>query len=96
MSMYTSPTGRKRLLRTYEQADVTTYTDLLHCCAVTVEDALIQGGAIPGQDYEVKDLYKMAVPIAVNMADDHTAITAAIPDDHPHSGVIEVKREAYP
>lgn len=96
MSTYTSPTGRKRLLRTYERVDITTYDDLLYSCAVTVEDALIQGGAVPLRDYEIKDLYKMAVPIAVSMANEQTTITAGIPNDHPHSGVIEVKRETYP
>lgn len=85
--VYESVIGRKRLLRTYERVDTSTFDDLLYCCAITVEDSMLQGGARPGVDYQLLDLFQLAMPLAVAMMNDATSITTSIPDDHAHAGL---------
>lgn len=75
--------ARQRLLRTYETTRPECFDDLLYCCAVTIEDSLIMGGAKPGQDYRVLDLYQMAMPLALAHSNDTTTITTGIPNTHP-------------
>lgn len=55
---------RKRLLTTYETVDMSALEDVIYVFALNVEDALITGGAEPGKDYTILDLYKMAMPLA--------------------------------
>lgn len=91
-TIYEGPTGRERLLQTFEKTDPGCFDDLLHCCAVTVEDALLQAGMKPIKDYKKMDLFKMAMPVAIEYsAKFDAAITTGIPDSHPHSG--SVKRQ---
>jgi len=52
-----------------------------------VEDALLQGGAVPGVDYTRIRLFEMAMPLALAMRDAGTSITCEIPDSHPHAGL---------
>jgi hypothetical protein len=85
---YEGPTGRKRLLRTFEVTLQGTFDDVLHSCAVTTEDAMILGGARPGTDYVRLDIYKLAMPLAIALAQkNQVAITSGIPDSHPHAGL---------
>lgn len=86
-NFYEGPTGRKRLLRTYENTRQDCFDDLLYCCAVTVEDALLLGGAIPGVDYTRIKLFELAMPLALSRLTMHTSITVGIPDTHPHAGI---------
>lgn len=50
-----------------KDCDQSTLEDMIYVAAVNVEDAMRTGGAIPGRDYALRDLYSMAVPIAVEM-----------------------------
>jgi len=85
---YEGPTGRKRLLRTYETANTTTFDDLFYCSMVTVEDGLIQGGAVPGIDYDRIKLAELAMPLALALMNEYGAsITTGIPSSHPHAGL---------
>lgn len=59
-------TGRQRLLP-LKDCDIKTLEDAIYTAAVNVEDALLSAHAAPGKDYGVLDLYRMAVPIAVEM-----------------------------
>lgn len=59
-------TGRQRLLP-LKDCDDKTLEDALYTAAINVEDALLTAHATPGRDYTLLDLYRMAVPIAVEM-----------------------------
>lgn len=82
---YKGPTGRKRLLRTFEKTDPSHLSDLLYSHAVTVEDAMLQGGAVPGVDYNRLDLFKLAAALMPSGSD--AAVTTGIPDSHPAAGL---------
>ncbi len=87
--------GSKRLLRTYEQMRTECFDDLLYCCAVTVEDAMLMGGSVPGVDYNRIDLFKLAMPLALeNMkgsansgSSKGSLITTGVPESHPMAGL---------
>jgi len=42
------------------------FQDALLVTACYIEDSLIQGGAKPGKDYTVVDLYKLAQPFVLS------------------------------
>jgi len=92
---YESATGRKRLLRTHEKNRVECFDDLHYCCAVTVEDGMLTGGAEPGIDYTRLDLFKLAMPLALEMRktalengeNAGTLITTGLPDSYPSAGL---------
>lgn len=87
---FTGPTGRTRLLRTFEQTDTTRTEDLIYCCAVMIEDAMLQGGCVPRIDYDRAKLFELAMPLALAaMGNDSVIITTGIPDSHPHAGLPE-------
>lgn len=81
---FEGPTGRKRLLRTYEKTRPDCFDDALYNCAVTIEDAMILGGATPGVDYSRLDLFKLAMKLAPDFS---AGMTTGIPDSHPHAGL---------
>ena len=85
--IFQGPTGRKRLLKTTKQSDINCFDDLLYCCAVTVEDAMLTSGATPVLDYSRLDLFKLAMPLARDMRTEHTAITTAVGNSHPSAGL---------
>ena len=41
--------------------------DLFLCMAATIEDSLIENGAVPGKDYSILDLYRLAQPFALHV-----------------------------
>ena len=94
-NFYESAIGSKRLLRTYEQMRTECFDDLLYCCAVTVEDAMLMGGSVPGVDYNRIDLFKLAMPLALeNMKGSANSggskgslITTGVPESHPMAGL---------
>ena len=86
--VFVSQTGRCRLLKTYENSNYATLDDVLHACAVTIEDALITGGARPGVDYTRIDLYRLAMKLP-HIRATTAAITVAVPDEHPHAGLYQ-------
>ena len=55
------------LVKRYDEVDQTNLTDMLMIAARNVEDALIQSGAIPGKDYNILDVYKLAQPFALEL-----------------------------
>lgn len=87
-TIYEGPTGRERLLQTFENTIPAHFEDLLYCCAVTLEDALLKAGMEPHKDYQKMDLFTIAMPMAIEYSKKYNAaITTGIPDSHPHSGV---------
>jgi hypothetical protein len=55
--------GKDRLIPDFKHVDMDTLTDALTVIMNSVEDALLQCGAIPGQDYSYKDLMHWAVEL---------------------------------
>lgn len=86
---FESTTGRKRFLRTYEKVDLACFDDLLYACAVTIEDAWLKAGAVPGIDYQMSDIFHMAMSLAFERmkSGEGGLITTGIPDDHQHAGL---------
>lgn len=85
---FTGPTGRTRLLRTFEHTDTAHTEDLIYCCAVMVEDAMLQGGCVPRIDYDRAKLFELAMPLALAaIGNDSVILTTGIPDSHPHAGL---------
>lgn len=58
---------RGPLVRRPSLARLTTLEDLLQAVAGTVEDSLLQSGAVPGRDYQPLDLMQAALPIVCEM-----------------------------
>lgn len=56
-----------RLMKTYDKVSMTALEDTIYVCALNVEDALLLGGAKPGEDYQMLDLYKLAMPVAAQI-----------------------------
>lgn len=75
----------KRLLRTHTETDHTTYEDLIYLAALNTEDALLTGGATPGKDYTLLDLYRISAPLALHMINNAEKATyvCGYPKDHP-------------
>lgn len=88
---YESVTGKKRLLRTHPKCSPTTFDDLLHCCAVTIEDSMLTSGGRPGVDYIFMDLFTLALPLARDFSRGGGSfgkfITTEVPDSHPSAGL---------
>jgi len=55
------------LLRQIGETDPSTLEDLILIMAKNVERALIEGGAVPGEDYTILDLYGFARPFALEV-----------------------------
>ena len=58
------PQQPSRLLPNFAHTDTSTVRDLFWRAAVEIEESLIDCGAVPGQDYSIIDLYRLAAPIA--------------------------------
>jgi hypothetical protein len=56
-----------KLLRDIESLAPESLDDLLLIMAKNVEDGLIKGGARPGIDYSVLDLFELAQPFALEI-----------------------------
>lgn len=62
----------KRLINDANYLDVSTLSDYYLLVAINIEDALLEAGAVPKQDYGLKDLFELATPIVLNQwKDDH-------------------------
>lgn len=57
----------KKLIPDFETIDQNSLEDLLLVFAKTVEDSLLQAGAVPGKDYTILDCYKIAQPFALEI-----------------------------
>lgn len=62
---------KTRLLKTYETVDSNTLDDMIYLAALNVEDALLTGGAVPGVDYQIIDLYRLGMPFAMKFYESH-------------------------
>ena len=61
--MTTKKKSRDRLVVSYENYDINTLTDLLSILMRDIEDALMQCGAVPGEDYTYNDLMNWSIAI---------------------------------
>lgn len=57
----------KKLIHDFETIDQDSLEDLFIALAKTVEDSLLQAGAVPGKDYTILDCYKIAQPFALEI-----------------------------
>ena len=57
----------RRLLRVYDTTDPRATEDFIYICALNIEDAMLTGGATPGVDYTILDLYRLAIQILPEM-----------------------------
>jgi hypothetical protein len=48
-------------------ADVSSLQDLFTCIGATIEDSLIENGAVPGKDYTRLNLFELAQPFVLKM-----------------------------
>lgn len=76
---------KTRLLKTYETVANHTLEDMIYVAALNVEDALITGGAIPGVDYQIMDLYRLGAPFAMKLYESHPnpEHVTGYPSGHP-------------
>lgn len=65
-------TRERRLVFPAEHFNKNSISDLLVILMANVEDALLESGAIPHQDYNRLDLFKAATPFVVSMFEDTT------------------------
>lgn len=65
------------LLRKIKHTDANTLEDLFLIMAKNIECSLIEGGAIPGKDYSIRDLYTWATPFALEVFKKNDSITYA-------------------
>ena len=79
--------SKTRLLNTYQGVATHSLEDLIYVMAINVEDAMITGGAIPGRDYKILDLYKLAMPLAQDLfkTNDKVDFVTGYPAGHPGS-----------
>lgn len=79
--------SKTRLLNTYEVVAQNSLEDLIYIMALNVEDALITGGAVPGKDYKILDLYQLAMPLAQDLfkTNDKVDFVTGYPARHPGS-----------
>lgn len=56
----------KRLLQKPENYGKDAFPDVFLVTACSIEDSLIQGGAKPGKDYTVVDLFNLASPFVLS------------------------------
>jgi hypothetical protein len=47
--------------------DVSSLQDLFTCIAATIENSLIENGAVPGTDYSRLNIYQLAQPFVLQM-----------------------------
>lgn len=62
----------KQLLRDIGKTAPKTLEDLVFIMAKNIETSLIEGGAVPGKDYKIHDLYTWAMPFALEVFKDKT------------------------
>ncbi len=66
-SMITKPSkSKKQLLKKPENYGKNAFPDTFLVIACYIEESLIQGGASPGVDYSVLDLYNLAQPFVLH------------------------------
>jgi hypothetical protein len=77
---------KKRLLKTYENVHTHSLEDFIYLMALNLEDALLTGGAVPGVDYQILDLYRISMPLAVESWKDKSkdlSFVTGYPEGHP-------------
>lgn len=57
----------KKLMGECTTLDTRMPADAYRVAAYNVEQSLIDAGAVPGKDYSILDLYKLAVPLVEHM-----------------------------
>jgi len=57
----------KRLIQKLEYCAKGELSDEYLAMAYTIEESLVSAGAIPGKDYTILDLYKLAQPFALEL-----------------------------
>lgn len=65
--------GNKRLVRLYSRYNKNSLTDLIAITMANIEDALLEGGAIPAVDYNHLDLLREAGPLVLSMFNSNRA-----------------------
>lgn len=85
--MFESVTGRKRLICTDAIQSLDSLLAQLTACAVEVEDAMIDAGAVPGQDYKILDVFQLAASVVPHFLTRDTYRRDFIGHDSPYAGI---------
>ena len=56
---------KKSLIKSFDTVDTNSLDDFYMVIAQSIETSLIQSGAVPGTDYTLLDLYKLAQPFVL-------------------------------
>ena len=64
------PSTPKPLLPDFAVTDTAYLKDFYSVMARNIEDCLLTGGAVPGKDYSILDLYKLAQPFVLQRWND--------------------------
>ncbi|MBT2748619.1 MULTISPECIES: hypothetical protein [unclassified Lysobacter] len=65
----------KPLLCDIKHYDINAIGDLVLIMAKNIEQSLIDGGATPGDDYTIRDLYNWAMPFALDLSRKNDRLT---------------------
>ena len=57
---------KEYLVTRYERTGIDDFSDFFYIMAKNIEDSLQTAGAIPGEDYTILDLYKLAQPFVLH------------------------------
>ena len=73
----------KRLIAEFGQEEPKALEDLLLVMANCIEISMVNGGAVPGKDYTILDLYKLAQPFALHEFQKQEGITYPLSNKRP-------------
>ena len=77
-----------KLIRTIPMLSTHDLSDMILCMAINVEDALNEAGAIPGEDYTMKDLFQWAMPFAQHLFISRDDIDFSVENTHLDSDYV--------
>jgi hypothetical protein len=58
--------AKEYLITRYERTGLDDFSDFFYIIAKNIEDSLQTAGAIPGEDYTILDIYKLAQPFVLH------------------------------
>ncbi len=69
---------KKQLIKSYDKLDANSLEDFYMIVAQSIETSLIQSGAVPGNDYTLLDLYKLAQPFVLERFKTEKSLSYAV------------------
>ena len=69
---------KKNLIKSIDTVDTNSLEDFYMVIAQGIESSLIQSGAVPGTDYTLLDLYKLAQPFVLDRFQTEKSLSYAV------------------